>query len=595
MSKAILLVRVSTERQDFDEQERELYQLALSDGFTEENIIPICEKESGIKLKEEERRGLNQMKEVISAGGVTCVYAWEPSRIARKKKVLFSITEYLTERGIQLIIKEPYIILLNPDGSINDGAETVLTLFGQLAESEMRNKQARWHRTHIANSKSGKWNGGPCVRYGYTLDDNNYYIIDKDEAEVVRKVFELYTTTSLGTTGVVRELQKLGYDVSYNRVSRILTCEHYTGKLLQAEYWVNNPDTTSNKKSIKVKGLEIKYPAIISEEIFEEARRRRQTNNSNAYKKDSYYLGRGLMTCPTCGSKLVADKGNGWYLCNDVMHRGSRRSKCNDKTSIGINVADTILWDATVSEYINANKISVAEKIEKAKIKIAECKRIITAAADRLEKAEKKQKKLSFIFVDTDDMTEEEYKKRKEQIATERRQIESERVSAEERIKQYQKVIEGRDESNMVSQLISLSEDAFSINELKEMCELVHLYLDRVELSQDAKRYKYITIYATSGEIYKYRVRYNGHKQIYWREADNVMMKSFSPWVEFTPNITIIRKVGHLSKRDMMEQPFRIIKNTEMDYNIQNQVDNKSDEVTGINVVMELTNALNKK
>ena len=128
-NKAILLVRVSTKKQDFDEQERELYQLALLDGYTDENIIPICEKESGIKLKEEERRELNRLKEEITKGGVACVYAWEVSRIGRKKKVIFSITEYLAEQGIQLVIKEPSIRLLNENGSINDGAETILTLF----------------------------------------------------------------------------------------------------------------------------------------------------------------------------------------------------------------------------------------------------------------------------------------------------------------------------------------------------------------------------------------------------------------------------------------------------------------------------------
>lgn len=139
--KCILLVRVSTQRQDFDEQENQLYNLAVADGYSDFNIIPICEKESGIKLAEEERNGLNRMKEVISEGGVNCVYAWEVSRIGRKKKVIFSIVEYLQTRNIQLIIKEPYIKLLNEDGTINDAAETILTLYAQMAESEMK-KQA---------------------------------------------------------------------------------------------------------------------------------------------------------------------------------------------------------------------------------------------------------------------------------------------------------------------------------------------------------------------------------------------------------------------------------------------------------------------
>ena len=51
--KAILLVRVSTEAQDFTEQEREIWQMAINDGYKPEDIISIAEKESGIKLEEE--------------------------------------------------------------------------------------------------------------------------------------------------------------------------------------------------------------------------------------------------------------------------------------------------------------------------------------------------------------------------------------------------------------------------------------------------------------------------------------------------------------------------------------------------------------
>mgnify|MGYP000839535591 CR=1 FL=1 len=39
--KAILLVRVSTNKQDFDEQEKELYDLAIKDGYTDEEILSL--------------------------------------------------------------------------------------------------------------------------------------------------------------------------------------------------------------------------------------------------------------------------------------------------------------------------------------------------------------------------------------------------------------------------------------------------------------------------------------------------------------------------------------------------------------------------
>ena len=196
MKKAILLVRVSTEKQNFDEQEKQLYDLAISDGFNDDNIIIIAEKESGIKLSEDERKGLNRLKEEIAKGGVSTVYVWEVSRIGRKKKVIFSIVELLQQNGIQLIVKEP---------SINEGAETILTLFAQMAESEMRNKQARYHRTKKANSLKGKWNGGKNVKFGYTLDADNYYIIDEETASIVREIYKMYIDNDMSQKEILSE------------------------------------------------------------------------------------------------------------------------------------------------------------------------------------------------------------------------------------------------------------------------------------------------------------------------------------------------------------------------------------------------------
>ena len=63
--KCILLVRVSTEAQSYDEQEKELYDLAHFYGYKDKDISSIATKESAIKLDEEERFGLNRMKELL--------------------------------------------------------------------------------------------------------------------------------------------------------------------------------------------------------------------------------------------------------------------------------------------------------------------------------------------------------------------------------------------------------------------------------------------------------------------------------------------------------------------------------------------------
>ena len=67
--KCILLVRVSTEAQSYDEQEKELYDLAHFYGYKDKDISSIATKESAIKLDEEERFGLNRMKELACSLG----------------------------------------------------------------------------------------------------------------------------------------------------------------------------------------------------------------------------------------------------------------------------------------------------------------------------------------------------------------------------------------------------------------------------------------------------------------------------------------------------------------------------------------------
>ena len=262
--KAILLVRVSTDRQSYDEQEKELEQMALADGYTLANIVAIAEKESGIKLTENERKGLNRMKEEVERGGVEVVYAWEISRIARKKKVLFSVVDYLMQHRVNLRIKEPNISLMNSDGSINEGAETVLTLFGQLAESEMRNKMVRFGRGKKERAAKGQYNGGG-IPYGYTVDSEGYLKADPEKAQHIRDIYSLYLSTDRGITWVAREMQSRGIKVSRSGIAAILRERAYIGGMREEKQRTYTSKGTQHVQ----KWYSRHFESIISAETYE--------------------------------------------------------------------------------------------------------------------------------------------------------------------------------------------------------------------------------------------------------------------------------------------------------------------------------------
>lgn len=81
--KVVLFVRVSTENQELDSQIEALKKSAYADGYTDDDIIIIAKKESGVKLKEAEREGLNDLKRVIERNIIDGVYLYELSRLSR--------------------------------------------------------------------------------------------------------------------------------------------------------------------------------------------------------------------------------------------------------------------------------------------------------------------------------------------------------------------------------------------------------------------------------------------------------------------------------------------------------------------------------
>lgn len=359
--KSILLVRVSTERQHFDAQMQELFDMALKDGYNENDIIAIAEKQSVTKAKEEEIKGLNRMKETIAAETINCVYAWEISRISRKQSVLFSILEYLQERKINLIIKEPYISLLNADGSINDASMTIFSLYATLSESEMRNKNARMARGKEESAKKGKHIGGKYVKYGYCKNAENYVIPNhtKDpnnnnisEVEMVQMIYEMFSTRLYSCASLAKELNARGYN---NRGQKITTI------------WINDILTKNGLLYCKGISKESKFGVtrapIIEEKQYNVCQSILKANDT--IKDRSHkgtHLGSKIVVCKECGANCYVQHGA--YTCIE-QYKGkiSGNVKCTNSTQIKATLIDTLLFVYAKREYIETIGLNLTEKI----------------------------------------------------------------------------------------------------------------------------------------------------------------------------------------------------------------------------------------
>lgn len=189
--KAIGLIRVSTQAQQLESQSIKVKEAILRDGFKEEDIILIEDKESGSKLSEEERSGLNRLKHIIETDEVSAVYSYEISRISRRASVVFSIRDYLISKGVQLVILNPYFKMLKDDGSLSETSNIFFGVFSSLSENETYIRTERVMRGKEKKTAEGKLACGYPI-YGYTVDSNHYIIREPTQASIVQEIFERY-------------------------------------------------------------------------------------------------------------------------------------------------------------------------------------------------------------------------------------------------------------------------------------------------------------------------------------------------------------------------------------------------------------------
>ena len=248
MKKCILLVRVSTWNQDITQQTEVVKQEAIKDGYKE--IIIIEDHESAIKLSEEERNGLNKLKQYIESDkNIDCVYVYEISRISRQAKIVFSIRDYLIERKIQLIILKPYIKVLNPDNTVSETSTIFFSIFAGLAENEMYIKKARMRRG-VERAKAIGRHACGRVPFGYTVDKQHIYHLDESNSKIVKWIFESYIG-GMSMRRIAKELKDRGVFKS-----TYLTAVQNINNILHSDYYA---------------GRQVGRPPIITEETFDKA------------------------------------------------------------------------------------------------------------------------------------------------------------------------------------------------------------------------------------------------------------------------------------------------------------------------------------
>lgn len=339
MSKVILLSRISTGLQDIEQQTKVLINYAHNLGYKDSDLISIEDTESAVKLSEEERNGLNKLKSYILSTQISDVIVYELSRIARTPKVLYSIRDFLIEHHVQLHVINPQFKLLKSDGTIDESANVIFSLFCSMAENEGYLRKQRFARGKTKLRNENKYTGG-SVPFGYTVNSDKDFIIKEDEAQLIRDIYKMYQTMTI--RDIANELILTGrYDGNINSVQtlirNILHREYYTGKRSSYNGFKNNVHT-------------YEYPAIISCETFDEAKKKIHERKKYSKTKSKHeYLCRGLVV-------NINREGLKPYYCHNT-YTFVKVNKYNwESLSIKMDFLDNIAWYYTKQSLMTTPK-----------------------------------------------------------------------------------------------------------------------------------------------------------------------------------------------------------------------------------------------
>lgn len=497
--KCIILARVSTDRQDYQQQLDSLTAMAKNDGYSkvytgdegheldsdDYDIYPIAEKESGIKLKEDERKGLSRLKELVETGKFDRVYVWELDRLGRRQEVLHNIFAFLKERKVQLTIKEPSTInLLNPDGTVNESAELMVALFASLAESEMRNKKARFSRAKDDYYQKGMYMGGKILR-GYKVNEQGFWEVDNDAtpghegAAFVRLVFDLYKSGEFSLRELAMELKECGY---FSNVKNITNIQATLSRMLKNEAYIGK----SRSKNV--------FPPIIGPETWEQCCKKRKANINRPKAKGQYLLNT-LIHC-SCGASYCVNKLDGTYECR-VRHNAVEKG-LSHSPAIRASLIESLVWWVTLQELSHHKMIDQDSVNETCQKEIAVLNAKIQVSKDCIDTLETKKSELDTAYF-TGDMPKAKYEslveKQKSRINEEREKVRRYQVRIAELEKQ---MVDVATFDEFVDSLNGNFDNLSSGCDNETMRLLVHRYITKIEVEaipgRRTNRWKKVTI-----------------------------------------------------------------------------------------------------
>jgi len=331
------LSALENQMQWYDDQLRYHPNWTLVERYIDEGI-------TGTQAKK--RPSFLRMLDDAHAGKFDLIVTREVCRFARNTVDTLVTTRELKNIGVEVYFVEDNIWTMDGDGELR------LTIMATLAQEESRKVSERVRAgQHVSREKGTLYGNGNILGYDRIGDT---YVINPEQAETVRMIYDLYLYEGLGTGKIAQRLTELGRlnasglnKWSHGVISRILNNQTYMGIMAYGKSFSNNyleqkrVNNFDKSSYLCVKG---DFPPIVTEEEWNQVQAIKEGRVKQSFKtdakvpvhgtKENHDLWGSKMQC-SCGCSF---RKNRWhkntnapnsygYQCYNILNNGSGKQR----------------------------------------------------------------------------------------------------------------------------------------------------------------------------------------------------------------------------------------------------------------------------
>jgi site-specific DNA recombinase len=313
------------------------------------------------------------------------VLIYDPDRLARRYSYQELVMDELREAGVEIM----FVTVSAPKNSEDKILHGVRGLF---AEYERAKITERFRLGKLRKVKEGHVLTTEAP-YGYRYIRNNketkkhgYYVIEEEEAKVVKMIFSWVANDGLTLRTIVRKLQEMGITPrkskrgvwSTSTLSHLLRHRAYVGETHWGSSYAVVPEKPRNHEKYKKmkkssrrirpeqEWITIPVPAIIEPELFKKAGQQLKTNFALCQRnKKNEYLLSGVVEC-VCGRKRAGEGPQHgkhlYYRCTDRVYSFPLAPTCREK-GVNARIADKLVW-GKIADLMSSPKL-LAEQVDR--------------------------------------------------------------------------------------------------------------------------------------------------------------------------------------------------------------------------------------